>query len=320
MSHPGEQQVTVGAVQADAYRHEAVLYRGDDGFAEALAPFVADAVEAGEAVLVAVGPAKADLLRQHLGSAWAAVQVAGVPDGSNPARLLAVWRAFLAEHAGTGRRLRGVAETFGVARRQAERRECELHEGLLNVAVDPSAPFWLRCGYDTSTLEPADLALAERTHPHLLDGAAYRTSDAYEPKAADRALATPLPAVPTGAEPVSFDAPSLARLRALVADRARRAGIPEHRLGDAVLAVDELATNSIRHGGGAGTLWTWTEDDHFLVEVADAGRLRDPLAGRFLPPIDQGRGRGLFIANQLADLVQIHSGEDGTAVRLHLRR
>ena len=319
MSHPGG-RATSGELPARGYRHEAVLYRGDDGFADALAPFVADAVEAGEPVLVVVGPAKAGLLRRRLGDAWSAVRLGDADVGANPARLLALWRAFLAEHARAGGRVRGVAEPFDVRRRPAERRECELHEGLLNVAFGPDTPFWLRCPYDADQLAPVELAAAGRTHPHLVEAGSSRPSDTYEPLAADRALAAPLAPVPSGADPVAFDAPSLADLRALVAERARRAGVPERRVADAVLAVDELATNSVRYGGGGGTLRTWTEDDHFLVEVADAGRLRDPLAGRFLPPTDQGCGRGLFIANQLADLVQIHSGDAGTAVRLHLRR
>ena len=37
------------------------------------------------------------------------------------------------------------------------------------------------------------------------------------------------------------------------------------------------------------------------------------------PAADGEGGRGVWIANQLCDLVQVRSGEDGSVVRLHLR-
>ena len=52
--------------------------------------------------------------------------------------------------------------------------------------------------------------------------------------------------------------------------------------------------------------------------AADSGRIEDPLVGRERPPHEQGRGRGLWIVNQLCDLVQIRSGEGGTHVRLRM--
>jgi anti-sigma regulatory factor (Ser/Thr protein kinase) len=35
-----------------------------------------------------------------------------------------------------------------------------------------------------------------------------------------------------------------------------------------------------------------------------------------MPPLSDEGGRGLWLANQLCDLVQIRSGENGTVVRL----
>ena len=39
---------------------------------------------------------------------------------------------------------------------------------------------------------------------------------------------------------------------------------------------------------------------------------------RLRPDISQEGGRGLWLANQLCDLVKIRSGERGTVVRLHV--
>ena len=55
-----------------------------------------------------------------------------------------------------------------------------------------------------------------------------------------------------------------------------------------------------------------------VCEVADAVRIDDPLAGRERPPADAPNGRGLWLANQLCDLTQLRSGEDGTVLRLHM--
>jgi Histidine kinase-like ATPase domain/MEDS: MEthanogen/methylotroph, DcmR Sensory domain len=89
-------------------------------------------------------------------------------------------------------------------------------------------------------------------------------------------------------------------------------------------AVGELAANSIRHGGGRGTVRVWTEpgDDRGLlvVEVADAGRLDDPLAGRRPATPHQRGGRGLLMVHHLADLVRAFSGPGGTTTRTYWRR
>ena len=86
-----------------------------------------------------------------------------------------------------------------------------------------------------------------------------------------------------------------------------------------MLAVNEIATNSIRHGGGSGTLRVWLEAGVLICEVRDSGHLDDPLAGRRRPsPSDYG-GRGLWLANQVCDLVQLRSFPQGSAVRLHMR-
>jgi anti-sigma regulatory factor (Ser/Thr protein kinase) len=87
-----------------------------------------------------------------------------------------------------------------------------------------------------------------------------------------------------------------------------------------VLAVNEIASNSLEHGGGAGVLRFWSDSTTVVCEISDVGRLDDPLADRRLPARDGARGRGFWIANHVCDLVQVRSGADGTVVRLHLTR
>jgi anti-sigma regulatory factor (Ser/Thr protein kinase) len=83
--------------------------------------------------------------------------------------------------------------------------------------------------------------------------------------------------------------------------------------------VHEIATNSIRHGGGMGMLRLWRTNDSLVCEVQDAGHITDPALGRVQPGASAAESRGLWIANQLCDLVQIRSGVEGTQVRMHKR-
>jgi hypothetical protein len=64
----------------------------------------------------------------------------------------------------------------------------------------------------------------------------------------------------------------------------------------------------------------WREGDVLIAEVRDRGRLDEPLVGRERPTPDQEHGRGLWVANQLCELVQVRTLATGTVVRLHLHR
>jgi anti-sigma regulatory factor (Ser/Thr protein kinase) len=110
----------------------------------------------------------------------------------------------------------------------------------------------------------------------------------------------------------------LGALRVLVAGEASRAGLPYGRLAGLVLAVSEIAANTLQHGGGAGALRIWHESDRIICEIRDRGRFDNPLADRRLPHIHHLGGRGLWTANQVCDLVQIRTLEEGTVVRLHM--
>jgi anti-sigma regulatory factor (Ser/Thr protein kinase) len=127
-----------------------------------------------------------------------------------------------------------------------------------------------------------------------------------------------LPAPPGAADEIAFTRDLLSEVRKFVSARAQRAGLMGRRVADAVLAANELATNSVRHAGGDGTLRIWRQDGALVCEVRDGGQITDPLVGQRRPTPDQSSGRGLWIVNQLCDLVQIRSSPDGTVVRMHI--
>ena len=129
----------------------------------------------------------------------------------------------------------------------------------------------------------------------------------------------PLAAAPAYAESVPFHL-DLSPLRRLVRTRARAAGLAPHRVVDLVLAVGEATANTVRHAGGSGILRIWQDETEFVCEVSDAGRMKDPRAGRLPPPAGTRGGHGLWIIHQACDHLELHSSDAGTVVRMHMRR
>jgi anti-sigma regulatory factor (Ser/Thr protein kinase) len=313
----------IPGVDGGAFRHEAFLYAGDDEFLRGASSFVRDANEAGEPVLVVVSAAKIDALRDELVGDDADTLFADMYQvGANPAWIIPAWREFLESHATNGARVRGIGEPIWHGRTRDELVECQRHEELLNVAFAGGAPWWLLCPYDLTTLPDDVLAEARRSHPYLWSDGAHRASADARDLAAMRApFCVPLPEPPPGAERLAFaTAGSLAGVRAFVEARATSAGLDRKRTASLVLATDEVASNSVRHGGGAGTLAVWASDQGVVCEVRDHGYVDDPLVGRELPALGRTDGRGVWIANQLCDLVQVRATPDGTVVRLHVYR
>jgi anti-sigma regulatory factor (Ser/Thr protein kinase) len=311
---------TAAVTDTTGPRHEAFVHRGDAEFAAGAGEFIRGGLERDEPVLVMVGARRIELLRDVLQADAGRVRFADMSRvGANPAHIIPAWLEFIGEHAASGRQLRGIGEPIWPGRRDAELAECEVHEMLLNVALE-GVPMWLLCPYDADGLDGAVVEHARRTHPVVSDVAGAWRSPDYDPAAVGSCFEQPLPEPPPHAERLSFDAATLHALRHLVARTAARAGLGAQRIDDLVLAVNEVATNSVAHGGGGGVLLAWSGDDRVLCEVRDGGRFDQPLAGRRRPNLSTRRGHGLWLANQLCDLVQVRTTTAGTAVRLHMLR
>jgi anti-sigma regulatory factor (Ser/Thr protein kinase) len=304
-----------------AFRHEALLYAGDADFADRVGGFVRDGVDAGEPVLVAVKAAKIDLLRRALGGSARWVTFVDMDAlGANPARILPTWRTFAGPHLAAGRRVRGVGEPVSPDRSAAELVECHRHEALLNLAFDGGGAWWLVCPYDTGALAAEVISEARCTHPLVWDAHSGEPSAEYRGLSAGaEPFVAPLPDPPVLAEETTFMLGDLRAVRAVVADAGRKWGLPEPRVADLILAAGEVAANSIRHGGGRGTMRVWYDDGAAVCEIRDAGYIQKPLAGREPPQSGHDGGYGLWLANQVCDLVQIRSSPAGTTIRLHVR-
>jgi anti-sigma regulatory factor (Ser/Thr protein kinase) len=93
--------------------------------------------------------------------------------------------------------------------------------------------------------------------------------------------------------------------------------IPE-RVSDIVLAVHEVAANSIVHGAGDGSLRVWSADGELVFEVVDSdGKTTVPTMAH--AAAGDVSGRGLWLAQRLTDAMAIDSTPDRTAVQLRVR-
>jgi anti-sigma regulatory factor (Ser/Thr protein kinase) len=319
LPHSDVTEIPVPAQRPTAFRHDAVFYRGTRGFVPAVLPFVAGAVERDEPVLVAVLPERQAALRGALRDAASRVEFVDMRSaGRNPARIIPVWNDFVARHAAGGKALSGVGEPIWAERTPQEIAECQRHESLLNLAFAHAGPFALICPYDEAGLPPDVVAAARESHPHVVEEGRRHASHCYHGLdgigESDR---RPLPVPPEQLHAQPFSRGDLATLRREVEAWAVLEGLAGARAADLSLAVHEAAVNSVLHGGGRGVLRSWVNDDAVVCEITDSGALRDPLAGRSLPAPRSAGGRGLWLINQLCDLVQIRATPSGLLIRMH---
>jgi serine/threonine-protein kinase RsbW len=118
------------------------------------------------------------------------------------------------------------------------------------------------------------------------------------------------------AEP--FDAARITALRHEVARCAGSAGLDGNLLEDFVLAINELVTNAVRHGGGHGFLRLWLTDDRLVCEVTDKGQgiAEGAGNGRDRPSVHTVGGWGLWLARELSDTMRVATGPEGTTVQI----
>jgi anti-sigma regulatory factor (Ser/Thr protein kinase) len=308
--------VADSAVLTRAFRHVGFFYRTEHEYATTVAGFLRDGLAAGDPAFAAIPPARIDLVRDALEADAARVQFADMTEmGHNPAWIIPRVRAFAGEH--DGRRVRYVGEPIWGSRSPAELREATRHEALINVAfADADAD--ILCPYDTGGLPAAVIDDAMRTHPLLLSDGSHGVSPMYAvPFRIPPSCSLPLPAPPHDAMSHTYRT-DLSEVRALVLKHARDAGLTDARASDLVLAVSEVAANTLRHTQSEGTLTIWHDPDEIVCEIRDGGTIKDPLAGRRRPSPDAQGGHGLWLVHQVCDLVELRSDQSGTTIRMHM--
>lgn len=299
--------------------HEALFYRSDEQYLASLVPFVRAGLDAEEPVLVVVPGGNLDLVRSGLGPDAERIRLLDMSgEGRNPSRIIP-WVLCPFADQSPDRRVRVVGEPIWPGRSAAEYPACVQHEAMINDAF-AGRHATILCPYDATRLQPAALLDAERTHPILVAAGERRASLRFQtPVEVAGSFNRPLPEPPPIAVSMMFTADTLARVRRTVQQEAAAAGLLDDRLAGFLLAVHEVATNSIAHGGGRGTLRIWPESGGLVCEVCDRGHLTDPLAGRLPAARESRSGRGLLFVHHVCDLVQIYTRPGATTIRLHLR-
>ncbi|GAA3107783.1 sensor histidine kinase [Streptosporangium carneum] len=308
---------TTGVADAAGLRHEIYSYSGEAQFLTGVLSFIDDALAADEVVLVSVPKDRERMLRDELtGPDPSVVFMDTSALGRNPARLIPAWQRWISERAGEGRPVRGIGETDWNGRGTAEIEELRYHEWLLNLAFTGSPAWWLLCPYDTGTVDPEIIRGVSRCHPFALGDGGHRQVPGFvqEPFVWDD-----LEPACDPFEEFSYTRGDLAAVRDKVVACVTPYGLEGDRLRETLVAVTEVAGNSIAHGGGRGTLRTWVRQGTLVCEFRDEGVMSDPMIGRRAPDARSLHGRGMWLVHQLCDLVQIRSTpETGTIIRLHI--
>jgi len=296
-----------------ALRHATLFYRSQPEYADLIAAFVRAGLDRGEPTLLMLPGGKARMADAGLDAMPGELAFLDATELSrNPARIIPEVLSFVDKH--PGQRVRCVGEPIWPGRSPAEICEATRHEALVTLAF-AQAQATLLCPYDASGLADSVLAGARRTHQEpAASGATAATWRDNLPPECDQPIGPP----PAEAETLAFET-DLAPVRRLVERHARHAGLTGERTIDLVLAANEVAANTISHTAGGGVIHVWHTGEEILCQVHDSGWITDPLAGRIRHGPDD-RGHGLWLVNQVCDLVELRSGADGTTVRMHMRR
>jgi anti-sigma regulatory factor (Ser/Thr protein kinase) len=309
--------MAVTSTLGDQFRHLALFYHGRGEYLGALAGFIQTSHARGDAVFVAVPKGNARLVHQEFGVNSALVDLVDMAElGRNPARIIPALQAYAGKH--NGRRVCCIGEPIWPGRTAGEVREAIRHEALINLAFRDSL-VTIVCPYDSAGLPGSVIADAARTHPAVIkDDQATASARYLEPPDLPPRCNRSLPRPPAHAETLGY-CDDLRAVRSFVASRAACAGLTPSRIPDLVLAISELAANTMRHTEGAGTLQIWHTRGELICQVADTGHLTDPLAWHRSRSDELLGGNGLWLVNQVCDLVQARTGQAGITIRLHMR-
>jgi anti-sigma regulatory factor (Ser/Thr protein kinase) len=309
---------------SSGFVHDAFLFDSAEQLADVAGPFVLEGLSAGEAAVVATSPATAAVIREA---------VDGHPDVHVLERS-EVYRARTPSAIQTFRRLAEQNSTTGVDRVRVvgepnfgrtahDWLEWQRYEAVINEAL-AGWPLWGLCVFDTHRLPDPLLETALRTHTALV------TEDGRRPNPRYVEPAEYLRSLPVPDEPLEDSVPRLAAeevtdfigLRRSVAAELGSVPASAELRDDFLLAVDEMTSNALRHGGAPVSLHLWVAPDRMVCTIADCGPgWDDPFAG-YGPAhgddLSRG-GMGLWLARQLCDHVDITQDDAGVRVRLTTR-
>ncbi|HMO00423.1 MAG TPA: MEDS domain-containing protein [Miltoncostaeaceae bacterium] len=291
--------------------HRALVHHGEDELLAHLAEYAREGIQAGEPTMVLASRRRLSALRRALGPD---APVRWVPNDLASIRLGVAFddvRRQVAAHSGRGR-LRVAADWDLTTMTGSERRAFMRWEAAATaILADEHAT--VLCCHDGA--DPVVTAGARATHPQVWTDGAWAADPAYTlPAAHLRACAAP---APPDAGPLPLDDPwDLAPIRERIGRAGVAAGMDAGVLADFEIAANEVAANALWHARGPREARVAVVGRALVCEVRDGGPGLDPLAAHIPPPPGGRAGQGLWIAHQLADVVQIIPDGAGTRVRL----
>jgi anti-sigma regulatory factor (Ser/Thr protein kinase) len=303
----------LGAAAPHGLVHRTLLYAQEDDLVRRMGAFARDGLAAGEDTVVLAPARRLAALRRALGEA---APVGLVPNDLAGVRLGTAFddvRRHLAGRAGRGR-LRVAADWDLAGRSDSERRAFMRWEAAATAILADHAAIVLCC-HDGADQEVA--AAARATHPEVWTDGAWRADDAYRPPRVHLRECRSPP--PLGGPPMPLADPwDLSPLRGRIAALGQEAGVDSGSIADFQIAANEVAANALWHAHGPREVRIAVLQGALVCEVRDGGPGLDPLVAHLPPGAGPANGRGLWIAHQLADVVQVVPEGAGTRVRLEL--
>lgn len=295
--------------------HAAAYHSSRTDLLAQLVPIVEHALVRDERVALALQPDTEAALRTELG-AGAPLHVLAPPAEAGSGQTVALQR---------GRELRELTRDGPVTVLTEHLSELDGPDGSFWTELDAAVnvalaelPVRLTCFFPELPLHQSVLDGAAENHPYVLVRGGLHPNPRHR---APREVLTEHPVTPplllgVPDVTVSFRSWQLQDVRRAVRRLAGAAGFTDDRTEDVVLAVNEVATNAVEHSGPAAELHVWATGGGLVCEVHDTGVLADPLPGMASPHPSEPRGRGLWIARQLCDLLHVWSDDHGTHVRV----
>lgn len=295
-----------------ALRHNAFIYETPDEYLARAVPFLQEGLAAGEGAIVANTKAGLAIMREALGADAANVTFVDVSSSyTRPARTLAAYHRVYAAQLQKTPTLRAVADVqFG-----PDPREWDLWTGY-EAAFNRSfghLPAWVLCSYNANGTPDPIIEGVWQTHPEVIDGSTWTTSDRYEdPDRLLRRIAPPPEALPGLRTIGSATDPEQVRER--LAPELAAAEIAEAKRLEVLLAATEIATNAIQHGRGIDDIRVGVAHGRLVCEITDRGAgFDDPAAGYLAPRA--GIGTGLWVARQLTWRIEFFQSPRGFTAR-----
>lgn len=298
-----------------ALRHNALVYESQDDYLACAVPFLQEGIEAGEGAVVAHTKPGLTVMREALGLERAHVTFVDVSSAyTRPARTLAAYHKVFAEQLRRTPLLRAVADVqFGL-----DPGEWDLwtaYEAVFNRSFS-HLPAWVLCSYDANGTPDPILDGVWRTHPEVVEGNTWRTSDHYEDPDHLLHRVSPEPEPLPELRSIQFGRDT-EEFREHLASELVAERVPEARVLDMLLAAGEIAGNAIEHGGGVEDVRVGRAEGRFVCEIVDGGDgFDDPAAGYLAPR--EGVGSGLWVARQLTWRIEFFPSPRGFTARIWL--